>query len=86
MDKIRHMTFQDLLDLDGDEFEKTVIAEYKKCRPDNSVTIEQLDDVIEWAQDTQFEGDLLVKLLNGDGSVNGVAFSFDHTAVRRFSG
>ena len=69
MTEIRYMTFQESLDLDEDEFAKAVIIQYKECQPGKTITREELDAVIEWADSAREEGYNLDKLLKGEGSV-----------------
>mgnify|MGYP001139576645 CR=1 FL=1 len=69
MTEIRYMTFQESLDLDEDEFAKAVIIQYKECQPGKTITREELDAVIEWADSAREEGYNLNKLLTGEGSV-----------------
>jgi hypothetical protein len=63
------MTFQESLDLDEDEFAEAVIIQYKECQPGKTITREELDAVIEWADSAREEGYDLNKLLSGEGSV-----------------
>jgi len=69
MSDIKHMTFQESLNLDMGEFEQAILVRYFECQPDRKATDQELEDVLVWAHSSRTDGAILDGLLRGDMQV-----------------
>jgi hypothetical protein len=82
MSEIKHMTFQESLNLDIGEFEQAVLVRYFECQPDRKATEQDLEDVLVWAHSSRTDGAILDGLLRGDLQVR---FDDGQLSCRTFS-
>ena len=66
MDKIRHMTFQNSLDLNIDGFERAVMIRYLEYQPEKKATEQELEDLLVWTYSSRTDGAILDGMLWGD--------------------
>jgi hypothetical protein len=66
MSDIKHMTFQESLNLDMGEFEQAILVRYFECQPDRKATDQELENVLVWAHSSRTDGAILDGLLRGD--------------------
>jgi hypothetical protein len=82
MSEIKHMTFQESLNLDIGEFEQAVLVRYFECQPDRKATDQELENVLVWAHSSRTDGAILDGLLRGDLQVR---FDDGQLSCRTFS-